>query len=152
MSVEIQSLNEGKGLLYIYRGVIRYEDDRRANELMRDRHDRSGVRFTIIEHRNVKVNLTTNAEIRMAARFCIALSQQLPKHIVAVITPDDLSFGLGRMWQTLADETGWSMAVFRDMSAAAEWLHQEYRDIFEETLEEILPAGVLVPEMGQPSS
>lgn len=148
MSVERHLLNDGIGLLYIYKGAVRSEDDRRADELMDERYDRSTARFSIMDNTRVTENLMTSEEIRMAAEWCIGLSERLPRFIVAVVAPDDLGFGLGRMWQTLSDKTSWSIKIFRDMSAAEEWVHQEYRDVFDEPLGEIRQTGVLVPEIG----
>jgi len=147
MSIEIQLLNEGKGLLCIYRGMVRNEDDQQAVRIIDDRHDRSAARFAIIDDRNVTEHLETSEEIRETAQSCITLSQRVPRFIVAFIAPGDLSFGLGRMWQALADKTSWSIRVFRDMSAGEEWLCQEHRDVFSESLEQLVPGDILAPEV-----
>ncbi len=57
MSVERHLLNDGIGLLYIYRGAVRSEDDRRADEIMDARYDRSTARFSIMDNTRVTENL-----------------------------------------------------------------------------------------------
>lgn len=41
---------------------------------------------------------------------------------VAVIAPDDLSFGLARMYEAYADIVPWDFVVFRFLDAALAWL------------------------------
>ena len=41
---------------------------------------------------------------------------------VAVVAPKDLSFGLARMYEVLADSVHWNFVVFRAMDAALAWL------------------------------
>ena len=84
MSVEIRSLNDGRGLLYFYRGEVCYEDDQRANKLLWDTHDMSMVRFSIIDHLNATENLMTTVEVEMVAKYCIDLSQRMHRHIVPI--------------------------------------------------------------------
>ena len=41
---------------------------------------------------------------------------------VAVVAPEDLSFGLARMYEAFADSVPWDFEVFREMNAALAWL------------------------------
>lgn len=51
------------------------------------------------------------------------LAQKVRKgFLVAAAAPHDLQFGVSRMWQTLAEATGWEIQVFRDREAAVAWL------------------------------
>lgn len=42
--------------------------------------------------------------------------------LVAVAAPGDLQFGMSRMWQSLADATGFEIRVFRNRPDAMTWL------------------------------
>lgn len=42
--------------------------------------------------------------------------------LVAVAAPGDLQFGMSRMWQSLAEVTGWEIHVVRDRTEAMAWL------------------------------
>ncbi len=41
---------------------------------------------------------------------------------VAIVAPDDLSFGLSRMYDSITDENAEDVAVFRTSAEACEWL------------------------------
>jgi hypothetical protein len=41
---------------------------------------------------------------------------------VAVVAPEDLSYGLARMYEFLSDSLPWEYVVFRSMDAALAWL------------------------------
>ena len=47
-------------------------------------------------------------------------SEEGPK--VAVVAPEDISFGLARMYGALSDAVPWKFVVFRDAEAALSWL------------------------------
>ena len=66
--------------------------------------------------------------------------------MVAAAAPTDAGFGLGRMWEVLAEETGWPTLIARDMSEAQKWLREKYREVFGEELPAIIDSGVVVPE------
>jgi len=41
---------------------------------------------------------------------------------VAVVAPEDISFGLARMYEAFSDSVPWEFMVFRDATAAVSWL------------------------------
>ena len=41
---------------------------------------------------------------------------------VAVVAPNDISFGLARMYEVLSNDVPWDFVVFRSMEAALAWL------------------------------
>lgn len=45
--------------------------------------------------------------------------------VIAAAMPSDLAFGLGRMWQAYADETGWKSHAFRAREEAENWVQNE---------------------------
>lgn len=49
-----------------------------------------------------------------------AAAESGPK--VAVVAPDDISFGMARMYEALSDSVPWEFKVFRDAAAAVSWL------------------------------
>ena len=57
----------------------------------------------------------------------VDLDLQLAKKVrcgflVAVAAPGDLQYGMSRMWQTLAEVTGFEIMVFRNQCDAMAWL------------------------------
>jgi hypothetical protein len=61
--------------------------------------------------------------LRKFAEFMrVTLANVTVRPRVAVIAPKDLSFGLARMYEVLADSVHWDFVVFRVMDAALAWL------------------------------
>jgi len=44
--------------------------------------------------------------------------------LVVGVYPDDLAYGMGRLWQGYADVTGWTTIVVRNMDEAQKWLEE----------------------------
>lgn len=51
-----------------------------------------------------------------------ALSLRNPGLLMAQLCPTDLEFGMTRMWEALAADTGWIMGVFRTRAELEAWL------------------------------
>ena len=47
-----------------------------------------------------------------------------PGLVVALVAQGDLAFGLARMWERLAEQTGWRVGVRRDRAEAVAWLER----------------------------
>jgi hypothetical protein len=61
--------------------------------------------------------------LRQLAEFVRQLfgdAEEGPK--VAVVAPEDISFGLARMYEALSDTVPWDFKVFRDVKVALPWL------------------------------
>ena len=62
------------------------------------------------------------AEMREVVSIDFRASRSIPNFVVATYAKDDLPFGLARMWQTLAERTGWESCIFRNKSEAVGWM------------------------------
>ena len=67
---------------------------------------------------------TKSSDIRELAVIAVGNSEQMLMRRVAFCTPADMNFGLARMWEALADETGWEIQVFRSKAEATAWLDE----------------------------
>ena len=52
-----------------------------------------------------------------------------PNMLIAVVAGSDLMFGLGRMWQTLVDDSSFKAGVFRSLEEANSWIKQNVNKI-----------------------
>lgn len=43
---------------------------------------------------------------------------------IAIVAPEDVQYGIGRMYQTLTEDTGTAVEVFRALRMAEDWLSQ----------------------------
>lgn len=48
--------------------------------------------------------------------------QSLSQLVIACVAPDDLIYGLSRMWQAFADDEAIDTQVFRDLRSAEAWM------------------------------
>jgi len=64
------------------------------------------------------------ADMREVAGIDFRASRSIPNFVVAIYAKDDLPIGLARMWQVLAEHTGWESRIFRDKSEAVEWMKE----------------------------
>lgn len=78
------------------------------------------------------VDFTKVTELRVSAAEAQAIAEEdrltaalTPDVAVAVIAPQDHVFGMARMWETLAESTGWTTRVFRDRDEAVAWLREQ---------------------------
>jgi hypothetical protein len=77
----------------------------------------------LVDLRRTDSSVRSSEALRKLADFirgALAISKARPK--VAVIAPEDLSFGLARMSQVFSDTVPWDFAVFRAPDAALAWL------------------------------
>ena len=89
-----------------------YEDtrfDKSFNMLIDLRHTESSVRSSA----------TLNEIADFIRKQCVSTTARLK---VAVVAPEDISYGLARMYELLSSDVPWEFSVFRDADAALAWL------------------------------
>lgn len=82
------------------------------------------LRYALIDFGDAAELGGTADDIRLLARVDAELGALNSQVSVAVIAPRDVQFGMSRMWEVLAEGTGWQTAVFRDRPSALAWLHE----------------------------
>lgn len=60
--------------------------------------------------------------VRDLVEISVRVSSVNPRLRVALAVTPDLLFGIGRMWESLAAQTGWEAGVFRSLAEAEAWL------------------------------
>ena len=72
----------------------------------------------------------TSADIVALADLHKKVEQLVPDCVVALVADKNVTYGLGRMWQTRLDvrEVGWEVHVFRTRPEAEEWLRARVRE------------------------
>jgi hypothetical protein len=128
MPIELQYRDSGSGVVLICTGVVTAADFRRANEEIYseeslDRLQYQLIDFTATEHLEVDLE-----EIREFATVDMAAAHQGRGLIIAVAGPDDLTFGISRMWQALASDPELRSGVFRSVPDAERWIKESLQD------------------------
>lgn len=53
-----------------------------------------------------------------------------PGALVAIVSPRDLGYGLGRMWEALVDQLGWETMTFRSCVETEHWIQERAKEKF----------------------
>jgi len=115
---------DGTGILRTGRGLVTGADLLAADSelLHATEKELQQIRYGLVDFSEVTELRVTSDDVRLLARLAERLSELNTEFIAAIVAPRDDSFGLSRMWQVLAEYTGWSSHVFRDRAGAIAWL------------------------------
>jgi len=79
--------------------------------------------FGFVDHTHAKSVHYESHEIQHVVELDMEMAKfTCPGMLMAIVAPSDLQFGMSRMWQTLADKTGWESQIFRQTEEAEAWL------------------------------
>jgi hypothetical protein len=126
MAIEIKYFDGRKGVLWRASGTLTGEDLLSANKEMFSRDliaepYHYGL-FDSTDVTEVKISAVTMRENAMQD---VSEARRMPKFVYAIYAKSDVTFGLGRMWETLVGESGWVTHTFRKRSDAVEWLKDQ---------------------------
>ena len=123
MAIEIKYFDGGKGVLWMASGTLTDEDLLSANKEMFSRDlvaepYHYGL-FDSTAVTEVKISADTMRENAMQD---VSEAREMPKFVYAIYAKSDVTFGLGRMWEALVGESGWTTHTFGKRSDAVDWL------------------------------
>jgi hypothetical protein len=132
MPIEVEVRHDAAGVVYHCRGRITIDDFLLANqsflltpdEIRKWRYsliDLTTVESIDINHDDVSRVVTQNATIASNAVHGVLL---------AVASPQDLGYGLARMWGTLVGRFGWETMTFRTLTEAEDWVVRRVKEKF----------------------
>jgi len=123
MPFTVEFIEQGRGILYVGAGVLMGSEVLAAKAALLADPDRvRNVLFLLVLLGDVTECPATTAEIRQLALLDQQIAQMNPDIVLAAVAPQDLMFGMARMWQAFTDTIGWTMAVFRSRAEADEWI------------------------------
>lgn len=93
-----------------------------ANDYIYSKMDETVARYQIVDLRRVSKVALSADEIRELAHQDKNEVDRLERLVIAVVAFRDSEFGLSRMWELYADSPRIESCVFRDLTAAREWL------------------------------
>lgn len=77
----------------------------------------------LVDQTNAAAFNAEAARVQALVDLDLQLAQKVRRgFLVAVAAPGDLQFGMSRMWQSLAEVTGFEIMVFRNRPDAMTWL------------------------------
>ena len=122
MPVRLVSVAQGQGLAYSAYGRTTGADFVRGNEqVMKMTLD--NLVFAIVDHSGATdLDYDGNSVKRLVEQDKQLMKSLRPGFLVAVVAPHNFEFGLSRMWQQLAEITGWEIMVVRSRAEADRWI------------------------------
>lgn len=118
--------SDGKGLLREGSGVLTGQEIiDSALQLLADEDRLCGLAYGRVDFTEVTSIQVTPEDVHRIADINKRMAKLNPQRVVVVIAPGDAVFGMVRMWETLAESTGWKTTVVRTAAEADAWLETE---------------------------
>jgi hypothetical protein len=124
MPVSITIADGGLGVVLIAEGKLSFEDVLQVNEDFFKHHagEFLNCRYWFADYSQVEETDVDLVQIRKLASMHVEVSKQNSKLVVAVYSSANFIFGMARMWESFAAETGWTTQVFRSAGEAKAWI------------------------------
>jgi hypothetical protein len=124
MPVSITITDGGLGVVLVAEGNLSFQEVLQANENFFKHYAQEFLhcRYWFADYSQVEQTDVDFTQIRHLASIHINVSKQNPQLVVAVYSSADFIFGMARMWESFAAETGWATQVFRSADEAKTWI------------------------------
>jgi hypothetical protein len=124
MPIDLEFLHAGAGVIFHCRGALAIKDLFDANNnFLADAEAVKKWRFAIVdltETGSLDINYQSAETVVMHNE---RLASEAPHGVViAIASPKDWTFGLARMWQSLAQRTGFEIRICHSRSEAEQWV------------------------------
>ena len=126
MSISVKFLMEGKGTLWIGKDKITGEQIIKANnENYPSETSIKKLLFTLIDFRSITDFDVETSVIETVARQDERIAFINPDFLTAVVCPQDLPYGMSRMWEIQISDSGLPTLVCRTIDEAIEWIDKK---------------------------
>jgi hypothetical protein len=123
MPVELTFLPGDIGLLYVCSGEATAKDFISANcQLLAVPNQFAACKYAIVDLTYISSLSVSASELREVADLNMRMAAIQPHLAVAVVAPTDFAFGMSRMWEVMAEKTGWTIMVFRTRAEGEDWV------------------------------
>jgi hypothetical protein len=127
MPVSVATMQDGAGLLFICTGKVTAKDLLDAKDrLLETPTLLKECRFAIVDLGLASSLQLSPDEVRKIADrdrdLAVITRPGLP---VAVLAPNDVAYGLARMWEVFVENTGWETIIFRTRSEGEDWVRHK---------------------------
>jgi NAD-dependent oxidoreductase involved in siderophore biosynthesis len=116
---------DGKGIVFQGSGRLTEQELVMARTaLQSDAEAMRRVAFAVVDLEKVTELRLDHEGVRRLVHIDEQLAQLAASMTVAIAAPSDHLFGIARMWQTMAEQTGWPIRIVRSHSEAQRWIAQ----------------------------
>jgi hypothetical protein len=120
-----ERLDGGRGMVRVWTGAVAASELTAATVAdYLGRENWPKVEYFISDFTGVTDLQATTDEIRELSSVEARTATFVPGLAMAVVAPSDFMYGMARMWQVFAQETGWSVGVFRSRAEADAWVRE----------------------------
>ncbi|MCE2572907.1 hypothetical protein [Motilimonas eburnea] len=117
--------NNDGGLIAKATGIISYQDLAQFKaSLYQTATDVKNIHYQILDYTPVTELDLSHEDIWQIALKDKAALQINPHMLIAIVSNKDVIYGLSRMWSAYTETSPLNTGVFRDFSAADEWIMQ----------------------------
>jgi hypothetical protein len=102
-------------------GIVTFDDINAHLDL--EQRNRDLNRSELIDARGATTDITSE-QIRRLVRRAADMLRVVDLGPTAIVTTDDVVYGMARMYSILAEGVGATAEVFRDMESATRWLER----------------------------
>lgn len=133
MPIEIQIWDDAAGVVYHCSGALTAKDFADANDtFLASPEEIKKWRYSIVDLNSMESMNMRYDEVAYIVQRARRIAEYAPPGVlIAVCSPNDLGFGLGRMWEALVEQQiGWETHTFRTRSEAEAWIRQRAQQKF----------------------
>lgn len=132
MPIDIEGRQDGLGVIYNCHGPVKIDDFFQAGMgFLALPEEIKKWRYCVIDLTSVEAMDISAGDIRSVVEQNKRIAAIAPPGaLLAVASPNDLGYGLARMWEALMDQVGWEIMTFRSRPEAEQWIHQRMKQKF----------------------
>ena len=126
MTIQVSLATDRIGVIYTSSGVLTGRDLLWAHGRLQDElQSNSGIRYVLVDHSAVSDERGDTESLKQLAERTAPVLDQIEQGLVAIVAPNDVLFGLSRMWTAMAEDERMEVFVTRDRDDALRWLSEE---------------------------
>lgn len=122
MPLTINYKDDGRGIEILATGTVHGREIIDAHKEIYSEENLKRQLYQIIDRSLCLEYDVSTEEIKKIAELDNTAALINPHIIIAIVAPDDLQYGMSRIWQAYTDESGFKTRVFRDRKSADLWL------------------------------
>ncbi|MEJ2655751.1 MAG: hypothetical protein P8012_00945 [Desulfobacterales bacterium] len=128
MPVKLFYLENG-GILAKCKGIVTGSEIKEINDELYETEEKiRKILYQIVDFTTVEKLLVSNDEIDMISLQDKKAFEINPGMLIAVVTDQDLIFGLARMWEAKTYDPSFDTRVFRKLEDAREWVNSKLHE------------------------
>jgi hypothetical protein len=128
VGIEFSLTADGIGTVFTSSGLLTGQDLLDVDARLHEEVQRNpAIRYLLVDHSAIPEERVDSEAIRELAKRTAKNLEVVSDGIVAIVAPNDVLFGLSRMWEIQAEQPNLLTRVMRTRTEAIAWLEEELR-------------------------